>query len=70
MFGFDLRSPQRLATSSGSVSLNSPFVPSHVMQPALPESLNSSSKNCHSWICPEPVDDGTKAESLYEIPTD
>lgn len=31
MFGFDLRSPQRLATSSGSVSLNSPFVPSHVM---------------------------------------
>lgn len=31
MFGLDLRSPQRLATSSGSVSLNSPFVPSHVM---------------------------------------
>lgn len=31
MFGFDLRSPQRLATSSGSVSLNSPFVPSQVM---------------------------------------
>lgn len=31
MFGFDFRSPQRRATSSGSVSLNSPFVPSHVM---------------------------------------
>ena len=55
MFGLDFRSPQRRATSSGSVSLNSPFVPSHVMQFALDESDSSSSKNCHSWICPEPT---------------
>lgn len=54
MFGLDFRSPQRLATSSGSVSLNSPLVPSHVIQAALAESLNSSSRNCHSWIWPEP----------------
>lgn len=31
MLGFDLRSPHRRATSSGSVNLNSPFVPSHVI---------------------------------------
>lgn len=54
MLGLDLRSPQRRATSSGSVNLNSPFVPSQVMQPALLESLNSSSKNCHNCIWPDP----------------
>lgn len=54
MFGFDFLSPHRLATSSGSVSLNSPLVPSHVIQPAFAESLSSSNKNCHSWIWPEP----------------
>ena len=50
IFGFDLRSPQRRATSSGSAILNSPFVPSHVMQLALLLSDRSSSRNCHSWI--------------------
>lgn len=35
MLGFDLRSPHRLATSSGSVNLNSPFVPSHVIDAEL-----------------------------------
>uniref|UniRef100_A0A182JGF2 Uncharacterized protein n=1 Tax=Anopheles atroparvus TaxID=41427 RepID=A0A182JGF2_ANOAO len=55
MFGLDFRSPQRRATSSGSVSLNSPFVPSQVMQVAFAESLSSSSRNCHSWIWPEPA---------------
>ena len=39
----------------GSVSLNSPFVPSHVIQLELPLSDRSSSKNCHSWIWPDPV---------------
>ena len=55
MLGLLLRSPQRRATSSGSVSLNSPVVPSHVMHDALPESDSSSSRNCHSWICPLPA---------------
>ena len=55
MFGLDLRSPHRLATSSGSVNLNSPFVPSHVIQFALLESDSNSNKNCHNCICPEPL---------------
>lgn len=42
--------PQRLATSSGSVILNSPFVPSQVMMVELLLSDSSSNKNCHSWI--------------------
>ena len=54
MFGLFLRSPHRRATSSGSVSLNSPLLPSHAMKLALDGSDKSSSKNCHSWICPLP----------------
>ena len=55
MFGLFLRSPQRLATSSGSTSLNSPLLPSHAMQELLLGSESSSNRNCHSWICPLPV---------------
>lgn len=55
MLGLLLRSPQRRATSSGSVILNSPLVPSHVMQLALELSESSSRRNCHSWICPLPA---------------
>ena len=54
MFGLDFLSPHFLATSSGSVSLNSPFVPSHVIMALFAASDKSSSKNCQSWICPEP----------------
>lgn len=36
-------------------TLNSPLVPSQAMQPALRLSDNSSSRNCHSWIWPEPA---------------
>lgn len=56
MFGLALRSPQRRATSSGSMSLNSPFVPSHIINSALDESASSSNKNCHNWICPDPCE--------------
>lgn len=55
MLGLDLRSPQRLATSSGSISLNSPPGPSQQIHPALLESASSSSRNCHNCICPEPA---------------
>lgn len=58
MLGLLLRSPQRRATSSGSVSLNSPWPPSHAMQPTLARSASSSSRNCHSWICPLPAGRG------------
>lgn len=54
MFGLLFLSPHLRATSSGSVSLNSPFVPSQVMQPELDESDNSSNRNCQSCICPDP----------------
>ncbi len=51
----DFRSPQRRATSSGSINLNSPFEPSHaiIFEFAL-ASAKSSSKNCHNWIWPVP----------------
>lgn len=55
MLGLLLRSPHRRATSSGSVSLNSPFDPSHAMQDELDESESSSSKNCQSWTWPPPT---------------
>ena len=55
MFGLLFRSPQRRATSSGSISLNSPFVPSQPIQLMLPLSASSSSRNCHSWIWPLPA---------------
>ena len=54
MLGLLFRSPHRRATSSGSTSLNSPFIPSHVIQLALPLSESSSNRNCHNWICPLP----------------
>lgn len=54
MLGLLLRSPQRLATSSGSMILNSPDVPSQVMTSLLAGSASSSSRNCHSWIWPDP----------------
>ena len=54
MFGLDFLPPHFLATSSGSVSLNSPLVPSQVMIAELVASESNSSKNCQSWICPEP----------------
>lgn len=55
MLGLLLRSPHRRATSSGSVSLNSPFEPSHAIQDELDESESSSSRNCQSWTCPPPT---------------
>ena len=55
MFGLFLRSPHRLATSSGSTSLNSPLLPSHAIQLLLFGSDKSSRRNCQSWICPLPV---------------
>lgn len=58
MLGLLFRSPQRRATSSGSISLNSPFVPSQAMQFRLARSDSSSSRNCHSWICPLPARPG------------
>ena len=54
MLGLLFLSPHLLATSSGSTSLNSPFVPSQVMYAVLAESDNSSRRNCHNWICPDP----------------
>jgi len=54
MFGLDFLSPHFLATSSGSVSLNSPLVPSQVMMAEFAASESSSRRNCHNWIWPEP----------------
>ena len=74
MLGLFLRSPHRLATSSGSTSLNSPLFPSHAMQLLLFGSDRSSSRNCQSWICPLPVgllgdgrDPGSGVAQLYEL---
>ena len=36
------------------MSLNSPFVPSHVIIVELAASDKSSNKNCHNWIWPDP----------------
>lgn len=58
MLGLLLRSPHLRATSSGSVSLNSPFEPSHAMQEAFDESESSSRRNCQSWTWPPPTDPG------------
>ena len=44
--------PQRLATSSGSKSLNSSPRPVHVMKFELPGSSNSATKNCHNCNVP------------------
>lgn len=55
MLGLLLRAPQRRATSSGSVSLNSPLAPSHAIHDTLELSDRSSRRNCHSWICPLPA---------------
>ena len=44
----------KLCMLPGSVSLNSPFVPSQVMTDAFEESASISSRNCHNWICPDP----------------
>jgi hypothetical protein len=54
MLGLDFLSPHRRATSSGSVSLNSPLAPSHAMHVALDESARSSRRNCQSWTWPPP----------------
>ena len=54
MLGLLFLSPHLLATSSGSTNLNSPFVPSQVMYAVFAESDNSSRRNCHNWICPDP----------------
>ena len=55
MFGLDLRSPHRRATSSGSINLNSPFEPSQAITLALAlASASSSRRNCHNWIWPVP----------------
>ncbi|VEN63546.1 unnamed protein product [Callosobruchus maculatus] len=56
MLGLALRSPHRRATSSGSVSRNSPSPPCHAMTAAFDESESSSSRNCHSWIWPPPAE--------------
>ena len=44
--------PQRLATSSGSKSLNSSPRPVHVMKFEFPGSSNSATKNCHNCNVP------------------
>ena len=55
MVGLLLRSPQRRATSGGSVILNSQSdLLVHLMQVWLSLSVSSSRRNCHSWIW-EPV---------------
>nr|CAI5842293.1 unnamed protein product [Callosobruchus analis] len=56
MLGLALRSPHRRATSSGSVSRNSPSPPCHAITAAFDESESSSSRNCHSWIWPPPAE--------------
>lgn len=68
MLGLLLRSPHLRATSSGSVSLNSPFEPSHAMHEELDESERSSSRNCQSWTWPPPTapDPPPPAEPIRE----
>ena len=63
MLGLDFLSPHFLATSSGSVSLNSPLVPSQAMMLALVESDKSSKRNCHNCIWPLPWD--TKPREVW-----
>uniref|UniRef100_A0A915I5B7 Uncharacterized protein n=1 Tax=Romanomermis culicivorax TaxID=13658 RepID=A0A915I5B7_ROMCU len=64
-FGFDqtprlltlalfFRMPQRLATSSVSINLNSQPSPVQQMKCLQVTSVSSSNKNCHNCIGPEP----------------
>lgn len=53
-FGLFFRWPHRLATSSGSINLNSQPSPVQQMNDLQSSVVKSSNKNCHSWMGPEP----------------
>lgn len=56
-----------LHTSSGSVSLNSQPSPVHEMKPWQLLSVRSSSRNCHSWIGPEPENVAHSCFTIYDL---
>ena len=56
MLSLDFLSTHFLGTSSGSVNLNSPLVPSLVMIAEFSASGSNSSKKCQIWICQKPWD--------------
>ena len=63
MLGLVLRKPHLRATSSGSISLNSPWLLSQEMYAEFESgSDSSSSRNCHSCIWPEPGPEHDEAD--------